>query len=144
MKEINLGENVLSINEVELDFSNLPNLEQITIGKASLMKLKSLQISNNEKLRIITIKGGDDENTGVCCNTKAVILKSYIRLFSLHLDLPGLAGLRLGKYSFYNTEKFILKGKLYIVIIMKRSSKSKSIGITELLIKKYKRLFTRK
>ena len=129
MKEINLGENVLSFKEVELDFNNLPSLEQITIGKASLMKLKSLQISNNEKLRIITIKGGDDENTGVCCNTKAVTLKSDLKLLSLHLYLPSLMELDLGEYSFYNTDQFILKSSSFLVII-KRSSKSKSVGIT--------------
>ena len=122
---------MFSNNEAELELSNLPSLEQITIGKASLMQLKSLQISNNDNLRRITIKGGDDENTGVCCNAKAVTLKSNLRLFSLHLDLPSLTGLGLGEYSFYNTEQFILEGSLYFVIIMKRSSKSKSIGITE-------------
>ena len=82
---INIGENVFSNTEAELDFSNLPNLEQITIGKASLMNLKSLQISKNKNLRVINFKEGDDKNTGVCCNAKAVTLKSNLRLFSLYI-----------------------------------------------------------
>ena len=115
MKEISIGVQVLITNEAELDFSNMPNLEKISIGKASLMKLKSFKISNNSNLKVIDIQEGEDDDSGVCCNAKAVTLKSYLLLFYLYLYLPSLTEFHTGGYSFFNTEQFILSGSIFIL-----------------------------
>ena len=106
---------MLSYTEAELDFSNLPNLEKISIRKSSLKKLKSLQISNNTNLRVIDIEEGGDEYSGVCCNAKAITLKSNLFLFSLHQYLPSLTEFHTGVFSFYNTDQFILSGSFFII-----------------------------